>query len=201
MRHFLYFETLISVFVPFAVVCSMCCCSAKICFILFHVLYISCCKLNKFCTFFLEICCSWWLKLSEKSREKRINCIRIHVLSPFLFGVVPPGQEDKVILIVLILLLYRVWDWSILFLTTLKFLNWFYLTKDDRLVIWVWFTSRQRYPVSIYFLFQCNECIAAIIIVTSRSTFTVRLFCFLWKSTIMTVKASLLLLLSNFYWL
>ena len=75
------------------------------------------------------------------------------------------------------------WDWMSLFLTTLKFLNWFYLTKDDRLVVWVWFTSRQRCPVSIHFLFQCNECIAVIIIVTSRSTCTVCLFCFLWKNT------------------
>ena len=43
-----------------------------------------------------EKAADWWLKLDEKERIKRKTCIRIHVLSPFLFGVVPPGHGDKV---------------------------------------------------------------------------------------------------------
>lgn len=34
--------------------------------------------------------------MSGEKKKVRRNCIKIHVLSPFLFGVVPPGHEDKV---------------------------------------------------------------------------------------------------------
>ncbi|XP_028401339.1 E3 ubiquitin-protein ligase TTC3-like [Dendronephthya gigantea] len=39
----------------------------------------------------------WWLGLNKEERTKRETCIKIHVLSPFLFGIVPQGHEDKLI--------------------------------------------------------------------------------------------------------
>ncbi|CAB3979880.1 E3 ubiquitin- ligase TTC3 [Paramuricea clavata] len=40
---------------------------------------------------------SWWQGLDVEDKDKRKACIQIHVLSPFLFGIVPPGHEDKLI--------------------------------------------------------------------------------------------------------
>jgi hypothetical protein len=48
------------------------------------------------CIFFSEKAAAWWFELSDEEKNERKNCIRIHVLSPFLFGIVPPGHGDKV---------------------------------------------------------------------------------------------------------
>ncbi len=45
---------------------------------------------------FSEKAATWWLALSDEEKNERKTCIRIHVLSPFLFGIVPLGHEDKV---------------------------------------------------------------------------------------------------------
>lgn len=44
----------------------------------------------------LEMAADWWHNLSEEVKKARRNCVKIYVLSPFLFAVVPPGHEDKV---------------------------------------------------------------------------------------------------------
>lgn len=44
----------------------------------------------------LDKLADWFLGLNDEQINLRKNCVKIHVLAPFLLGIIPPQYEEKV---------------------------------------------------------------------------------------------------------